>query len=206
MRENSEDIENLLKEIYVKTVEEGDDEYTVHSEEMRAKLVSLGYLDGDGRLTKKGLEKAKKIIRLHRLAERLLHDVLRASEHEVESSACRFEHVISEEVEEAICTLLGHPSVCPHGREIPKGECCIRGEEEVRSLVVRLTSLSPGEEGEIKYLSGDEEIIKKVISIGLLPGKKVKVLRVFPTFLVQVGNTQIALDERIGEAIHVMRV
>ncbi|WP_456369064.1 metal-dependent transcriptional regulator [Geoglobus sp.] len=200
-----EDIENLLKEMYVRTVEEGRDDFTIDDDLLMEELERLGYVR-EGKLTDSGLEKARKIIRLHRLAERLLHDVLRASEHEVESSACRFEHVISEEVEEAICTLLGHPEVCPHGREIPRGECCIRGEEEVRSLVVRLTSLSPGEEGEIKYLSGEEEVIKKVISIGLLPGKKVKVIRVFPTFLVQVGNTQIALDERIAETVHVMRV
>lgn len=206
MKRIGEELENLLKEIYVKTVEEGDGEYSIEDDRLRKELEDCGYLDRSGKLTEKGFKKAKKIIRLHRLAERLLHDVLRASEHEVESSACRFEHVISEEVEEAICTLLGHPSVCPHGREIPKGECCIRGKKEVRSLVVRLTSLSPGEEGEIKYLSGDEEIIKKVISIGLLPGKRIRVIRVFPTFLVQVGNTQIALDEKIGEAIHVMRV
>ncbi|WP_456478444.1 metal-dependent transcriptional regulator [Geoglobus ahangari] len=205
MRKNGEELENLLKEIYVRTVE-NEESFEIEDSRLREELRRLGYIDDHGRLTERGLERAKKIIRLHRLAERLLHDVLRASEHEVESSACRFEHVISEEVEEAICTLLGHPTVCPHGREIPRGECCIRGEEEVKSLVVRLTSLSPGEEGEIKYLSGDEDIIKKVISIGLLPGKRIRVLRVFPTFLVQVGNTQIALDEKIGEAIHVMRV
>ncbi|NOY11293.1 MAG: metal-dependent transcriptional regulator [Archaeoglobi archaeon] len=205
MRKNGEELENLLKEIYVRTVE-NEESFEIEDSRLREELRRLGYIDDHGRLTERGLERAKKIIRLHRLAERLLHDVLRASEHEVESSACRFEHVISEEVEEAICTLLGHPTVCPHGREIPRGECCIRGEEEVKSLVVRLTSLSPGEEGEIKYLSGDEDIIKKIISIGLLPGKRIRVLRVFPTFLVQVGNTQIALDEKIGEAIHVMRV
>ncbi|AKG92331.1 Mn-dependent transcriptional regulator [Geoglobus ahangari] len=205
MRKNGEELENLLKEIYVRTVE-NEESFEIEDSRLREELRRLGYIDDHGRLTEMGLERAKKIIRLHRLAERLLHDVLRASEHEVESSACRFEHVISEEVEEAICTLLGHPTVCPHGREIPRGECCIRGEEEVKSLVVRLTSLSPGEEGEIKYLSGDEDIIKKIISIGLLPGKRIRVLRVFPTFLVQVGNTQIALDEKIGEAIHVMRV
>jgi len=205
VRKNGEELENLLKEIYVRTVE-NEESFEIEDSRLREELRRLGYIDDHGRLTERGLERAKKIIRLHRLAERLLHDVLRASEHEVESSACRFEHVISEEVEEAICTLLGHPTVCPHGREIPRGECCIRGEEEVKSLVVRLTSLSPGEEGEIKYLSGDEDIIKKIISIGLLPGKRIRVLRVFPTFLVQVGNTQIALDEKIGEAIHVMRV
>ncbi|MBE8539821.1 iron dependent repressor, metal binding and dimerization domain protein [Geoglobus acetivorans] len=201
---NDERIENALKEIYVRTVEKNE-EFPEPDIETLSELQKKKYIDGK-KLTEKGLERAKKIIRLHRLAERLLHDVLRASDREVESSACRFEHVISEEVEEAICTLLGHPSVCPHGREIPRGECCLRGEEEVKSLVVRLTSLSPGEHGEIKYLSGDESTIKKLISLGILPGKRIRVMRVYPAYLIQLGNSQIAIDEKIAESIHVMRV
>jgi len=200
-----EELENLLKEIYMKRVEEGE-EYEIEDEDMKERLFRLGYIDEKGNLNQKGIERAKKIMRLHRLAERLLNDVLRTDIRKIEASACKFEHVISEEVEEAICTLLGHPSVCPHGMEIPKGECCLRGEDEVKSLVVRLSSLSPGEEGEIKYLSGDEEIIRKITSIGLLPGKRIKVIRVFPTYLIQLGNTHIAIDEKLADMIHVMRI
>jgi len=205
MKESVERIENALKELYMKTMEKYEKNVDI-DKNTKEELLKFGYINENGELTESGIERAKKIIRLHRLAERLLHDVLRASETEVESSACKFEHVISEEVEEAICTLLGHPSVCPHGREIPRGECCLRGEEEVKSIVVKLTSLSPGEKGEIKYLSGSEEIIKKIIAIGLLPGKKINVLRVFPSYLIQVGNTQFAIDEKIAESIHVMRI
>lgn len=201
---NNERIENSLKEIYMSVFEKGEDFPEIDSETIRI-LEEEGYIR-DEKLTEKGIERAKKIIRLHRLAERLLNDVLKASDKEIESSACRFEHVISEEVEEAICTLLGHPSVCPHGRPIPPGDCCLRGEDEVKSLVVRLTALSPGEDGEVKYLTGDESTVKKLISLGILPGRRIRVLRVYPAYLIQMGNSQIALDENIANGIHVMRI
>ena len=61
----------------------------------------------------------------HRLAERLFRDVLGIhDEDEIESSACKFEHILSPDVTERICTLLGHPTACPHGSPIPKGDCC----------------------------------------------------------------------------------
>ncbi len=200
-----EEHENALKEMYMEKIEGYECEAGTDGEIMK-ELHELGYVDDKGNLTEIGIERARKIIRLHRLAERLLHDVLSASEGEVESSACKFEHFISEEVEQAICTLLGHPDVCPHGREIPPGECCIKGQEEVKSIVLRLSDLSPGEEAEIRYLSGDDEIIKKIIALGILPGKRIKVIRVFPAHLIQIDNTQIAIDEKMADCVHVMRI
>ena len=47
-----------------------------------------------------------------------------ATKTEVEESACKFEHILSPDVTERICTLLGHPTACPHGSPIPKGDCC----------------------------------------------------------------------------------
>ncbi len=200
-----EEHENALKERYMEKIEGYECEVRTNGEIMK-ELREFGYIDDKGNLTEKGMKRARKIIRLHRLAERLLHDVLSASEGEVESTACKFEHFISEEVEQAICTLLGHPDVCPHGREIPPGECCIKGQDEVKSIVLKLSALSPGEEAEIRYLSGDDEILKKIIALGILPGKRIKVVRVFPAHLIQIDNTQIAIDEKMAECVHVMRV
>ncbi|WP_244372834.1 iron dependent repressor, metal binding and dimerization domain protein [Archaeoglobus fulgidus] len=84
------------------------------------------------------------MVRLHRLAERLLSDILGFKD--VEEHACRFEHLIDDEAEEAICTLLGHPQVCPHGRTIPAGNCCIIKETEVERVIYRLSELSQGDE------------------------------------------------------------
>jgi hypothetical protein len=84
---------------------------------------------GDGtlivELTPHGRERAGSIIRRHRLAERLFTDSLAMdSESEIEQQACKFEHILSPEATDKICTFLGHPRTCPHGAPIPPGPCC----------------------------------------------------------------------------------
>jgi putative ABC transport system ATP-binding protein len=89
---------------------------------------------GDGtlivELTPRGRERAGSIIRRHRLAERLFTDSLAMdSESEIEQQACKFEHILSPEATDKICTFLGHPRTCPHGAPIPPGACCGRNSE-----------------------------------------------------------------------------
>src|SRR6266496_2975906 len=84
---------------------------------------------GDGsmivELTPRGRQRAADIIRRHRLAERLFTDSLALdSETEIEQQACKFEHILSPEATDKICTFLGHPRTCPHGAPIPPGACC----------------------------------------------------------------------------------
>ena len=88
---------------------------------------------GDGsivvELTPRGRERAASIIRRHRLAERLFTDSLAMdSESEIEQQACKFEHILSPEATDKICTFLGHPRTCPHGAAIPPGPCCQRAQ------------------------------------------------------------------------------
>jgi putative ABC transport system ATP-binding protein len=89
---------------------------------------------GDGtmivELTPRGRDRAGNIIRRHRLAERLFTDSLAMdSESEIEQQACKFEHILSPEATDKICTFLGHPRTCPHGAPIPPGACCGRSPE-----------------------------------------------------------------------------
>ena len=90
---------------------------------MLKKLASDGYIDhrarGEAKLTPKGLAVAVRVVRRHRLAERLLTDVLGMSWDEVHAEACRLEHAISERVEERLVLVLGNPQVCPHVHPIP---------------------------------------------------------------------------------------
>jgi putative ABC transport system ATP-binding protein len=86
---------------------------------------------GDGSLivefTDAGRRRAADVIRRHRLAERLFTDSLAMdSETEIEQQACKFEHILSPEATDKICTFLGHPRTCPHGSPIPPGQCCGR--------------------------------------------------------------------------------
>jgi putative ABC transport system ATP-binding protein len=101
---------------------------------------------GDGtlivELTPHGRERAGNIIRRHRLAERLFTDSLAMdSESEIEQQACKFEHILSPEATDKICTFLGHPRTCPHGAPIPPGLCCGRSAE--LSTLVSSSSRNP---------------------------------------------------------------
>jgi DtxR family Mn-dependent transcriptional regulator len=95
-------------------------------------------------LTPRGRERAGSIIRRHRLAERLFTDSLAMdSESEIEEQACKFEHILSAEATDKICTFLGHPRTCPHGAPIPPGPCCGRGAG-YDNLMASLKGVRPG--------------------------------------------------------------
>jgi putative ABC transport system ATP-binding protein len=86
------------------------------------RLVELN--NGDVRLTLSGTRRARDVVRRHRLAERLFKDTFSIDDTEAHQQACKFEHIISPELDERICTFLGHPKTCPHGNPIPPGPCC----------------------------------------------------------------------------------
>jgi DtxR family transcriptional regulator, iron-dependent repressor len=90
--------------------------------EMLDRLIEEGYVRREGRrlyLTESGRELAEKVVRKHRLAERLLVDVIGLEWHKVHREAGRWEHVISDDVEARLVELLGDPATCPHGNPIP---------------------------------------------------------------------------------------
>jgi putative ABC transport system ATP-binding protein len=80
--------------------------------------------NGTVQLTPGGSQRARNVVRRHRLAERLFKDTFAIDESEVHNQACKFEHIISPELDQRICTFLGHPKTCPHGNPIPPGDCC----------------------------------------------------------------------------------
>lgn len=74
--------------------------------------------------TPTGEQRAREVIRRHRLGECLFAQTFGLSTAEASDEACQLEHIISLEVAEKICSFLGHPRECPHGQEIPPGRCC----------------------------------------------------------------------------------
>ena len=85
------------------------------------RLKADGYVTRRARdvLTEKGRGRAESVVRKHRLAERLLTDVIGLDWHKAHLEAGRWEHVISDEVEERLVKLLENPTTCPHGNPIP---------------------------------------------------------------------------------------
>ncbi len=89
-------------------------------------------VNGEVHLTEAGSRRARDVVRRHRLAERLFTDTFAVDEAEVHQQACRFEHIITPELDQRICTFLGHPKTCPHGNPIPPGRCCETKLPEVK--------------------------------------------------------------------------
>ena len=96
-------------------------------------MVELAEEENKISLTEKGQDYTRQLIRAHRLAERLLYDVLGG---DFESGACEFEHTVTHELVDSICILLGHPKACPHGTPIPEGQCCKNSFRTAQSSVV----------------------------------------------------------------------
>ena len=142
------------------------------------RLVDHGYAelldDRSLRLTDKGREVATSIVRRHRLAERLLVDVIGLEWEKVHKEADRWEHAISADVEEKLVQLLGDPATCPHGNPIPGSAHKVEGP-----VSVPLTQLQPGpvvvrrisEKVEI-----DDEAIAFLADAELVPGSNAVVV------------------------------
>jgi len=75
-------------------------------------------------LSRQGEQRAREVIRRHRLAERLFFDTFGLDAALLDANACRIEHTLSPEVTEKLCIFLKHPETCPHGSPIPRGACC----------------------------------------------------------------------------------
>jgi DtxR family Mn-dependent transcriptional regulator len=157
--------------------------------------------------TKEGKLLAQGVIRRHRLAEVLVTSILKLKQAEMEEIACKVEHSLLPEVEEAICTLLGHPEICPDGKPIPKGRCCHNGVTRVGRVVMSLRELKQGESGKITFIKpGSHSNLHQLISLGLHPGVLVTVQRTLPAFCIRLEHTELALDEEIASNIFVWRV
>jgi len=154
-----------------------------------------------------GKELAEAIIRRHRLASVLVSSILRLKDSAMEKVACQVEHSLAPEVEESICTLLGHPNVCPNGNPIPKGRCCRKRLKVVDKTVISLIELKPSETGKITYIKpGSHSNLHQLLTLGLQPGVSVTVHRTTPAFCIKFENTELALDEEIARNIFVWKI
>ena len=163
-------------------------------------MVSEGCLH----FTESGYQQAQLMIRRHRLAERLFWDVIDTRDELMEEAACQTEHILKEGIDEKVCTLLGHPKICPHSRHIPPGECCLKAEEAGEKLVDAMTNLKPNQQGKIAYLRTRDALkTHKLMAMGVIPGRSIKLLRRYPSYVFTVGYTQFAIDSEMAEQIYV---
>jgi DtxR family Mn-dependent transcriptional regulator len=205
----SENAQELLEQLWVQSEENGQNGLSLNGslpggaeELMRLGLAEKN--DGQLALTANGRPEAAKAVRRHRLAERLLADVLMTEEALVDEQACRLEHGLFNGLDESICTLLGHPRFCPHGQPIPPGACCRQMRESVERLIAPLCDLQPGRKGSIAYIQmNNPKRLQKLMAMNVLPGVPITLLRRAPSFVFEAGYSQFAVDEDIAADIYV---
>ena len=162
--------------------------------------------DGRAYFRQEGKEEGRKTIRRHRLAERLMMDVLNIKGEAGEDKACLFEHMLNEGVDTKVCTLLNHPTTCPHGKHIPPGDCCEEARKSGDLGVVPLTEFKPGDEGEIAYIqTEDSKKMQKLMAMGVLPGNRIVLVQAFPSYIFRVGFSEFAIDTGMAREIFVRR-
>ncbi|MGA2192223.1 MAG: metal-dependent transcriptional regulator [Nitrospirota bacterium] len=179
---------------------------------MRAEMAFMqmthdGYLATDGdeiSLTALGRARAKNLIRRKRLAEKLLSEVFALSPSEIKTSACRFEHILSPEVTDSVCSFLGHPPSCPHGKPIPHGTCCKKLSHHMKPLVMPMKDLEPGSRAKITFIAPkDHSRMDRLSTLGIVPGTEIVLHQKKPAFVIRAGETELALDIEIASEIYV---
>ena len=147
---------------------------TVSQTVARMERDGLLHVMGDRRLelTQEGRARAVEVLRKHRLAERLLLDVIGLEWDAVHAEACRWEHVMSDRVEDRLAELLHEPVVDPYGNPVPGSglevagesvELAVRNPEERAMRIVRI-----GEP-----IQADEGLLTSFAELGLAPGARV---------------------------------
>jgi DtxR family Mn-dependent transcriptional regulator len=160
--------------------------------------------DDEVQLAEKGEARARDLTRRHRLAERLFHDVLEVGMQESEETACEVEHFLSPSVTDSVCSFLGHPPTCPHGKPIPRGDCCSRYKAEMKPLVMKLKELDIGSKGRIVFIVPSENSrLERLASMGILPGSIIRLKQKRPSFVLEIDETTLAIDSLIAEEIYV---
>lgn len=156
-------------------------------------------------LTEEGRELALPLVRRHRLAERLLTDILEIPWHRAHEEAHAWEHVISPEVEERILAKTG-ARTCPHGNPIPGFD-----PPYDRKALVSLNELKEGERGVLALLTEDVELVTGVLKYfedkTLTPGANIHVISIGPdgTLMLEVGGQTASLGPELADNLWVTR-
>jgi len=199
-----EDGQSQVEQLHVECKHDGG---KIDMPESLQEMEDLGLIElskGKIELTDAGYKRARNVIRRHRLAQRLLMDVLDISEKDSEEMACQFEHILSEEVTDRVAAFLGYPQVDPNGRPIPQGDVNLEHTEFVPPLVKRLSRLQVGKSARISFLTPSfHKRFDRLTAFGINPGVVLNLHQRKPAFVVRVGETELALDAEIADEIYV---
>ncbi|MET8649122.1 MULTISPECIES: metal-dependent transcriptional regulator [Nocardia] len=165
-------------------------------------------------LTDKGRSMAVAVMRKHRLAERLLVDIIGLDWQNVHAEACRWEHVMSEDVERRLVEVLNHPTTSPYGNPIPGlDELGIAVSSAASEGLMRLSELPQGRIHAVvvrrlaEHIQTDPEVIGRLREAGVVPDARVTVENKPGSVIITVpGHNDFELSEEMAHAIQVKLV
>ncbi|MDP9234469.1 MAG: metal-dependent transcriptional regulator [Actinomycetota bacterium] len=173
------------------------------------RLVNEGYVTIDSRdiaLTEQGRAIAEALVRRHRLAERMLVDILGIPWHLCHEQAEDWEKVMTVEVEEAILSKLTGEATCPHGNPIPGVTQSVTPWSELTPVA----AMEQGDAGSLTRLLEDVELNHDVLSFleahNLMPGHDLEVVAVAPdgTRTLVVDGDQVAVGPEMANNLWVL--
>jgi DtxR family Mn-dependent transcriptional regulator len=149
-------------------------------------------------LTDNGMKRAELLVRGHRLAQRLLVDVLGVSPENANNVAHYMEHVVDVEMLDAISAFMGYPEFSPDGKPIPHSS----GKKifSLRPVLCKLSDMEIGSTGTIRYIQNPEDSLSQ---IGILPGELIRLVQKKPSVILEMGSTTIAIDSAFAQDIYV---
>jgi DtxR family Mn-dependent transcriptional regulator len=154
-------------------------------------------------LTEKGRGPAESIVRRHRLAERLVVDLLGLDLYKAHVEAHRLEHAISPELEELIGLKLGNPATCPFGHPIPGSGYSPQGKPSP------LSEASQGQRLVVDRVPEDDQaLLKYFVENGLVPGEAVSVAEAAPyrgVIKLDCGENEVVVGYEVAERIWVLQ-
>ncbi|SDC97129.1 metal-dependent transcriptional regulator [Rhodococcus tukisamuensis] len=165
-------------------------------------------------LTDRGRDLAVSVMRKHRLAERLLVDVIGLEWDQVHAEACRWEHVMSEDVERRLVKVLNNPTTSPYGNPIPGLDQLglDRPVDNVETLI-RLTDVPQGKPTAVvvrrlaEHVQSDPDVIVQLRAAGVVPDARVTVERTPGSVTITVpGHDGVELPEEMAHAVQVKQV
>lgn len=160
-------------------------------------------------LTPSGNEIAEDVIRRHRLAERLLTDVLDLEWHSAYSEAHRLEHGISPEVADKLVAILNNPTTCPHGYPVP-GANGYSSKQHLRSHLKSLDQLPEGSAVVVRRVpEEDSDLLKYLDLYNVRPGTQLQVTEVAAfkgTITLQVNDHELVISSDTAAKIVVKAI
>lgn len=173
--------------------------------EMIKKLTEKGLVERKGRslfLRPEGRAIALKVIRKHRLAERLLTDHLKIPWDHAHEQACRLEHILSDQVVDALEEFLGFPTTCPHGHPIPDKQ----GQLELVDAPP-LADFPEGSTVVVERVSEESpEILRYLEGVRIFPGEEISISKIAPfegPLLIEIHKEALPLSREIASKVWV---